>query len=602
MSLTNYCFYSNNVITVVLMKDKYFLFGSIFTEYSLSSEISPFSHWIFNEESISPEDSNKCNEDKLIEVLSKIDYIIISSFDDIVSWPYIINKYGTISEEGIMFNKKKVLFYTTEVVSQLGNFYLKSIYKIFNNSLKVKYGLFCVSDENINYFIQSINKLNYSQVNKINSDFSITLLPSGYSLGSSNSLVKYYNKTLLFVSKCSLLKDRYTREFCLSDNIDYHILLPDSYCSAEGNSFESYYNKISSFISKINTSCLKSDIILVLDLLDILDILDFIRLKVSKDIIFIYMNLFVKHLIEYSNVSHGYINSSLYNKIYDFNYPFNFDELLGLESIKGSNQGNRQYNSFYSYNALTSTNIQQRLYITKLVDDKAQQLILKQKNGIVFLINTFYYLFDYDAKMHIETLLNKDNNKKLIITNRKVKEPTTDRIEYYSYDFEQRPTKQELFDFLKENIIDLNNSNQTTAFIKDFNDNVLFENCIIKVDKMNKLDSDCNIFVLKEERNQIEININSFSSEIVNPNINEIDEFEKCLELLLKYNNMNMELMNKGNHICININNKTTGCDSEVILKFSSDVKNEINDVEVITSSEDDYVFLSTCVNSLLVN
>ena len=133
MSLTNYCFYSNNVITEVLMKDKYFLFGSIFTEYSLSSEISSFSHWIFNEETISPEDCNKCNEDKLIEVLSKIDFIIISSFDDIVSWPYIINKYGTISEEGIMFNKKKVLFYTTEVVSQLGNFYLKSIYKIFNS-------------------------------------------------------------------------------------------------------------------------------------------------------------------------------------------------------------------------------------------------------------------------------------------------------------------------------------------------------------------------------------------------------------------------------------------------------------------------------------
>ena len=51
------------------------------------------------------------------------------------------------------------------------------------------------------------------------------------------------------------------------------------------------------------------------------------RFKIPKENKNIFIGRSIKAILEYCNISHGYINTNVHKKIYDFMLPFNFDEL-----------------------------------------------------------------------------------------------------------------------------------------------------------------------------------------------------------------------------------------------------------------------------------
>ena len=132
-------------------------------------------------------------EKEILKILNKLDVIMISNMEEIISWPYIIKKYN--------INIKDFKIICTEPVAQIGKYILNDFYNNFNkllvkfdnndnnNNSDINADLIYITDSDINIFIEHLINLNYKQKFELCSFFKVTLLSSAYSLGSSNILI-----------------------------------------------------------------------------------------------------------------------------------------------------------------------------------------------------------------------------------------------------------------------------------------------------------------------------------------------------------------------------------------------------------------------------
>lgn len=271
------------------------------------------------------------NIEELEDTMNECKAVIITNLEDAVCWPYIIKK--------LCLSYK---FISTEPIIQILKYYLKEFYDIFNK-LMISYDdeqSIIIDEQDITSFSDSIIKLNYNEKYSLESYMKVSLQPSGYSLGSSNVLIEYFDKKVVILSKISTFEHRYPKLLDISNLKDCDLLINMPF---NINYHSDYINQLSRFVENIYKITSSSNvesyhnptIFLPTDPLFILDIVDLLRYKISIEVKSICISKFIKSVIDYSNVSHGFINSTIHNKIYEFKLPFNFDEL-----VKNSNYYN----------------------------------------------------------------------------------------------------------------------------------------------------------------------------------------------------------------------------------------------------------------------
>ena len=675
MKVSKYNFFSNSCFSIIEINDVSFLLGCVFSEEDImnidSSKV--FDHWLFLETIFENPKKIGSEERLFIKILRSVDYIIISNFSELICWPYILKKYSKTNNNGMFINneiynnatmgdgieefcsndikddnesntnenennnkhydntnknnkknyfkiikERPIKLITTEVISQLGSFYLNQFYKIFNNHLRVKIGYFALSDDYISCFIDILEKINFNQLYSVSDCCNFIAKSSGYDLGSFNILIKFYDKRIMVLNKSSILKHRYPKSLdinfndyidvliiltnstnkysCKNDSINYTIYdkatfeynKNTSLNSMLNSSYEIYYSTITSIINKINNSTNQdnkrfSDVILIINMLTLLDLIDFIRFKISKQFKILHLNYFTKNLIEYANISHGFISEELHNKIYDFIYPFEFDELMGVQSvgnninsyqmlgeqlnntntnvINSSSNTNKAYSSFYnSYNALSGNKLNQRMILCKGVDEKAQQIMVKQDSPLMFIINSYFYNADQDIKLYIDSIIKKDNvnNAKTIISEYTIKDnhniSNIDVCLFPNINIDPRLTKKELYD----NIIVKFESNNNLGNIVDLNC-CNADNCF-NISNNNSINSKYKYYSVKQNNNNNnkynEVDIDFEDIIFENSIVNIYNDISNSYDPKSNFNNNNNpSLITSANHSTNNNNN-----------------------------------------------
>jgi hypothetical protein len=275
---------------------------------------------------------------EICEFLESVEYITINEFSDLICWPYVLKKYNL-----------KFKFITTEPILQIGKIYLIDFYNSLNK-LIIDNGWenVFITELDINDFIENrCIKLNYNQKLNLQDSLKISLSPSGYTLGSSNIVFEYFNKKISVLCLSSNYEFRYPKVLDINalSQSDIVIQIPDGL--NEGDDYIATMNKlvdtIYSVTSKFDiTSSHYSSLFIPCEPLFLLDFVDYMRFKIPKENRHVFIGKSIKGILEYSNVSHGYINQTIHNKIYEFMLPFNFDELTKNSKVL--------YNlRFYSY-------------------------------------------------------------------------------------------------------------------------------------------------------------------------------------------------------------------------------------------------------------
>ena len=322
------------------------------------------------------------NENKDIlaikEIIKDLKVIIIPNFRSIISYVHLY-KLILENEEIFQINKEvlnKIMIYSTEPIIQFAQCYLNEFYSSFN-SLLIKYAIGFNNDQNIdeNEFLKkklliinnndidnflshiiSINfneKINYLVPLSTNSNSLLTseetssliekyisfeLCSNGYELGSSNILFHYYNKTIFIMTKSSKYNNRYPKIFDSNSpkNCDYLLVFPNIVNNSDHNNFINYDNNFRELLESLLKSNDKNNnfesihiypFTLVLTdpffMLEYCDVFKY-KLKTTKTI---YFSKSIKSLFKFSNISLGFLNDNLVNKIYTFNMPFSFTDL-----------------------------------------------------------------------------------------------------------------------------------------------------------------------------------------------------------------------------------------------------------------------------------
>lgn len=369
--------------TCMNFENKMITIGSLFTEIDLVN----LKNIIKNEESNPNTNSTKKNqfynfESFLKDIVSKefekafeeTNVVIFSNIDEILSWPFILrklnyqiiqkklNKQSSNNDNKQTFDLnilKRIKFISTEPITQISRTLLCDFYDYFNkimNENVMDYAYF-VNTIFINEFLDCIINLNYNCEFKLEDHLQIVLGSSGYNLGSSNVLFKFYNKKIVYLSKSAFFDYRYPRgfeyfeeikdldKFKISEenknvnlNFNANLLEPDVLICAENilrfeEEFIPEFEKIINILNSIMQQYDRENnhfpsIFFPNDPLFILDFIDIKRLKISNDIRCIYLSKVIKSILEYANVSHGFINKVYHNKIYDFKLPFNYEEMM----------------------------------------------------------------------------------------------------------------------------------------------------------------------------------------------------------------------------------------------------------------------------------
>lgn len=635
-------FYGNCHLTQITLQDKVFLIGSIFTENSFCEYTvndietfckTNFKHWLFWEDEAKSEAKIAANEteSKLISILSNANYIIVNTIEDLICWPYILKKYGQLTFEKFSFfssegERKQLQIITTEPISQIGCFYLKTFYNSFNNCIKTKLGTYYVTEEFIASFMDLVIKLNYNQRIVINETITLLTLSSGYNLGSFNFMLNLYSKSILVLTQSSILNKRYTQEvvFPYDENVECVIVTKGAISSAEGTSSNDiFYTKLTALINMINQSNNDNgqfcDFIFASNFMLLLDLVDYFRARLSKTIKIVHLNAFIKYLIEYSNISHGFLNPTIHSKIYDFVFPFNFDELLGIQSVGTLNEGgNKGYNSFYnSHNQLIGASKPiQRLFITKGLDDVAQQEMLKKDSSILFMINTFSLGYEEETEIYVKSILNFHNgNKKLVISqgriNTFIKEISESNqpngVKFISnLQFDPRLTNHELTEALSKfiglrHMFDLNHYSEYSATLS----NLVHNNCLIKLFNNSDLDKgECTIsesIGYFHERNQVQFIISDINQQ--NGNKNEIEKFESSLSSLLLISKISMiECIIKESSLIAHLLNIDTNKEIDLIIDFGKDNDNAraIQNININCECSSDSLVVNNIISCLI--
>lgn len=266
--------------------------------------------------------------------------------------------------------------------------------------------------------------------------------------------------------------------------------------------------------------------IIYCSLLTILDLIDFLRLKLNNNTRIFYMHKWIKHLFEYSNISQGFINVNLHNKIYDFVSSFEFYELMGIPSVGNSelylaeNSLNnkdklgsaKSYGGFSSFtnthNALTYTP-NQRLFICSSVEDRSSAMLGKKESPSVYFINSFFSEFDNDLGKKIKEKLNSMKLERFVFSEmefnedsnaNKTNKNTTNTTwildnqsdeyddERYKYDFDCRVTEKELI----ESIVNVIKPDKLVILGSCFAENIKLVDSDVKVynSDNNRISSD----------------------------------------------------------------------------------------------------------------
>lgn len=368
--------------TYLNLEDINVMIGSLFSEIDLLNIANVFNKTILD-------NGNKTNNpfynlDKFIKdiiftefelIFEKVNLVVITNIDEILSWPLILRKLNSnlmkkkLINENNQLNKqieelnlfKRIKFITTEPITQISRTLLCDFYDYFNKIMNenVNDYQYFVNSIFINEFLDSIINLNYNCDFKLEDHLQIVMGSSGYNLGSSNVLFKFYNKKIIYLSKSAFFDYRYPKAFDyfeeikelentkniginkkkdINDFSNFNILEPDVLICANNiiKFEEEFIPEFEKIINLINNMMQQYDrqnnhfpsIFFPNDPLFILDFIDIKRLKISNDIRCIYLSKVIKAILEYANVSHGFINNVYHNKIYDFKLPFDYEEMI----------------------------------------------------------------------------------------------------------------------------------------------------------------------------------------------------------------------------------------------------------------------------------
>jgi len=319
-------------------------------------------------------------------LFDNVNYVIITNLDEILCWPFILRKlnhkmfsndlekekhFFNFSKESISYKiTRNIKFIATEPITQISRTLLLDFYDYFNKIMNeniIDYQYY-INSIFLNEFIDCIINLNFNCEFKIDDHLQIVLGSSGYNLGSSNILFKFYNKKIIYLSLSSFYDYRYTKPFEFFEEIkeegklknfdcnnnfyadsmkNVNLLEPDVLICGENilkfeEEFISEFEKIINMINGIMQQYDRENnhfpsIFFPTDPLFILDFIDIKRLKISNDIRCIYLSKALKAILEYANVSHGFINKAYHNKIYEFKLPFNYEEMMKNGNILFSN-------------------------------------------------------------------------------------------------------------------------------------------------------------------------------------------------------------------------------------------------------------------------
>jgi hypothetical protein len=343
----------DNFFTIIDIEDTKFLIGSLFDEITLIKSFEQINN--------SPEEIPKRpnldkilleEKDKFIELLSQVDYFLITTLNDILYLPFIIKRIDNF--------KGKI--FATEPIRQIAKYYLKEFYYIFN-SIFSKLGKFSskINDEEmvkceevfgfvteieINLLIESIQNIIFNEKIYVKNHIYFKAISSEFNLGSCLYIIGFFDKTICVLKEFSSYDYRYPKEMELTqagEEIHYLIQIPtqtlkfneqhdDYYANPQinfSNEITKIFETLYKIISKNDLNSLSYPKILIsADNLFILEIVDFLIYKLPKEAKIIYFSKTIKSVIEFANVSHSYIKDKYHNKILDFEYPFQFDKLL----------------------------------------------------------------------------------------------------------------------------------------------------------------------------------------------------------------------------------------------------------------------------------
>lgn len=635
----------NYINTIILEKTK-IICGSFFDENSIIDSIK-----IVKEET----NSNKMeiddelinykqkiafplsqSETELIEtIISDINIIIITNLQEILCWPYILKRFK--------LDLTSIKIISTRPITQIAKHYLLEFYNSFNILSIRKEDNFdmeasnCYVDEmDINNFISIIEKPNYGEKVDIEPYLKVILTSSGYELGSSNILFEFYNKKLSIMSKSSLFEFRYPKEFDWESlkNSDILICLPEI-IHYNSNDYESQIAKLAGEIYKIVSkldlnSASYPTILMPVEVLFMLDFVDFLIYKTPKEVKNIFISQSIKPIIEYANISHGFINKRIHDKIYEFKLPFNFDELIK----------NNQFYMFKNFEELLKSNLITSYNVSNI-------------SPIIYMVNKFSYVFGeaysvfenfsinsshVDSLVYLSNILQSvlpyspDNSNKNFVRNYQTLNFNLDyRITFQQYllilekinpsSLIYHNKEKDNIDFIKDvinnNLIkntleysSVTNEKNDTISIQFSNDEVMYNKIFFVGKTINEYDKFCydsglnpdKLYTLdiEKENDNLYVSLNKDKDDkINNTSVNYLEQFERDLNKLLKGNDMIInELLSKENEIHISIVKKNTldnlkNSFSDIIIKLS-EIESPIISISVENSC--DGVFLNKII------
>ena len=627
----------NKVLTIQFEYSK-FLIGGFFTESSLINLCS-FINAKLNEKSniikkinwnffpfninIRQEPMSENNEIlSLKEIFSDLKVIIIPNFKSIFGY-ILIYKLLLENEDFFQINKEilnKIMIYSTEPIVQFAHSYLNEFYSSFN-SILMKYTtdnkivnmnnnkdkLCFINNNDIDNFLSHVISINYKE--KINylvplSTNSNSLLTSsetssilekyisfefcsnGYELGSSNILFHYYNKTIYIMTKSCLYNSRYPKIFDFNSpkNCDYILLFPD--IINDTTSYEKNFKDLLDSLYKANDRNNFDSIhiypftLILTETFFMLEYCDVFRCKL-KNIKSIYFSKSVKSLFKYSNISLGFLNDILVNKIYNFNMPFSFGEsekekyfIIFNDIIEFQNQlvdiinnnirDNKNVNNNF-INNLFNSGINQNTYYNKNnriinneADDDNYNIKKEFINSLIdrlspfCFISHFFSIYSSNAQNIFDFFMNNYDNKYdkiIIISNNSI-------------------YNEKMFNEIKNKF----NSNNITIenYVLDYRLSKDKLNSLIKeINPKNRLDNkitnkyqEINI-LLKEESKANDNTISYDNCYLLSNNINGI------LDTLINYSELNLDFSKEQLRYNIILDNKKN--------KIKTNNKNNIN-------------------------
>ena len=614
--------------------------------------------------------NNEANDILLLkEIFSDLKVIIIPNFKSIISY-ILIYKLILSNEDFFQINKEilnKIMIYSTEPIIQFAHCYLNEFYSSFN-SILIKYAInnnnsnengneneflkkkLCfINNNDIECFLSHIIGINYNE--KINyliplSTNSNSLLTSsetssiiekyikfefcsnGYELGSSNILFQYYNKTIYIMTKSSRINNRYPKIFDINTpkECDYLLIFPDiinynnnsnnnisnigSNCVSYEDNFKELLNSLykSNDINNFESIHIYPFTLILTDpffMLEYCDVFKY-KLKYTKTI---YFSKSIKSLFKYSNISLGFLNDNLVNKIYNFNMPFSFGDLekekyfiIYNDMIEFQNQLVNIINNNIRDNANINDN-----FINNMYNSGINQ-------------NTYYNKNNRKSKKENEN--NSENNKEFINGLIDRLSPFCFISHYFSI---YSSNNQNIYDFFMNNydnkydkiIIISNNSDYNNGVFNEIKNklnssNIIFENYILDyrldTDKFNQLIKIINPKIQLDEKiiNQFqEINILEKENSIFYDNcyllsnnnkgfLNQLTNYSELnLDFLKEQLRYNITLDNKKNNIKIN-NNKDNNNNSENKNKKNKKKKgnennsNDNNNINIIINNKEE--------------